>query len=103
MSKERLEEIIKQYSAHFNVTGRSIGKSQFRENLNWLIQQAERVQELEKDKKAIIKTANIIDDRNQKLEQQNKRYREALESILNNDQMYITNEEIILKALEESE
>mgnify|MGYP001492336150 CR=1 len=40
---------------------------------------------------------------NMKLMEQNKRYREALESILNNDQMYITNEEIILKALEESE
>lgn len=36
------------------------------------------------------------------LKEQNKKYREALESVLNNDEMIITNQEIILEALEVS-
>ena len=72
MSKERLEEIIKQYSAHFIVTGRSIGKSQFRDNLNWLIQQAERVQELEQDREYLQGVINNASKRMQLLIAENE-------------------------------
>ena len=84
---------------------------------DWLIQQAERVQELKLEvndwRAEVLKWQKFYKESEashsetkellKSIVNQNKRYREALESILNNDQMYITNEEIILKALEESE
>lgn len=39
----------------------------------------------------------------EKSEKQSKRYREALERVLNNDEMMITNQEIIMEALESEE
>ena len=81
MSKERLEEIKELWQ----------DDNQYCDpcTYEWLIEQAERFE--------------ILSEHHDESLKQNKRYREALESILNNDQMYITNEEIILKALEESE
>lgn len=98
MNKERLEEIRKRLVLLHNAadvddeTKRYIFEYL---KVEWLI---ERVQELED---IIYQDARqgMIED----LYEENKRYREALESILNNDQMYITNEEIILKALEDDE
>ena len=74
MGKERLEEIKRLDVSLLKGT-------KFYEHWLWLIEQAERVQELEEDKKAmgdlIEKTAKTAWN----VEQQNKRYREALEYI----------------------
>lgn len=69
MSKERLEEIKKKYFMYENYTGKVI---MYHHVLEWLIEQAERVQELE---------SRIADDEHFVVEilEQNKRYREALE------------------------
>src|SRR5699024_463915 len=99
MSKERLEDKLVKFRQHLALGYVNMDiLNQANEIHELVMEQAKRVQELE----------DIIyqDERQAVLEgmyEQNKRYREALESILNNDQMYITNEEIILKALEESE
>lgn len=95
MSKERLEEAGEWLSSMYDLLSLKTDKedrayTQKRIDLfNWLIEQAERFE--------------VLSEQHDEALMQNKRYREALESILNNDQMYITNEEIILKALEGEE
>ena len=91
--QERLAEIIAQYHI---LTRNGYDLGAWDEPFSWLI---ERVQELENLKNAF----DDLDSDYIDLQQENRRYHEALESILNNDQMYITNQEIILKALEKSE
>ena len=91
--QERLAEIKAQYHI---LTRNGYDLGAWDEPFSWLI---ERVQELENLKNAF----DDLDSDYIDLQQENRRYHEALESILNNDQMYITNQEIILKALEKSE
>ena len=75
MSKKRLEEIKTWLNRGFDLT---------EEDIEWLIEQAERVQELEEEKEryqsgrnVAVKTKMKMDE----LEKQNKRYREAIEYI----------------------
>lgn len=75
MSKERLDEIKENY-----------GFAIYPKTVDWLIKQAEQLEKIDSDRLELII--------------ENKRYREALNNVLNNDEMYITNEEIILSALE---
>ena len=91
--QERLAEIKAQYHI---LTRNGYDLGAWDEPFSWLI---ERVQELESLKVAF----DDLDSDYIDLQQENRRYHEALESILNNDQMYITNQEIILKALEKTE
>src|SRR5690625_2229229 len=88
MSKERLEGIKKRLSAPFLKLGRMSGKTQLFNDLQWLIEQAERVQELEKFKRDVEQMYRYIHLNSKKsvrekeaLQEQNKRYREALELI----------------------
>ena len=73
---ERLEDIKEKYMPveyDFNLNNHDI---------DWLIDQAERVQELEKTNKKNYWIAADFKFENLKLEEQNKRYREALEYAL---------------------
>lgn len=66
--KEWLEDIkerLAKYQTDYNLNG---------DDVEWLIQQAERVEELEEDIKKIIKTADVIDEKNQ-------RFAQALETV----------------------
>src|SRR5690625_2786534 len=78
MSKERLEEINKSFNFWMK-EDESIGL--LPEDIQWLIEQAERVQELEKD----IKEWEIVNESweeiNTQIAEQNKRYRELLKKI----------------------
>lgn len=60
-----------------------------------LIEESERVHELEHILDQDSRQAEI-----ESLHVENLRYREVLRSVLNNDETYITNEEIILEELE---
>ena len=75
MSKERLEEIKREYKK--DVYDCKLGRF----DINWLIEQAERVQELEEaaetDGSAFYSLEKMFMD----LEEQNKRYREAIGAI----------------------
>ena len=84
MSKERLEEIkavnndIKRFHDEFNHKQADIAKCYFYEKYgNWLIEQAERAQELEENNRTFRKN-------NKRLRKENQRYREALEYIADN-------------------
>src|SRR5690625_5160620 len=95
MSKERLEGIKKRLSAPFLKLGRMSGKTQLFNDLQWLIEQAERVQELEKFKRDVEQMYRYIHLNSKKsvrekeaLQEQNKRYREAREII---EQVYKEN------------
>ena len=72
--KERLEEIKENWN---NVVW-GIDKS----DINWLIKQAEQVQELEETNKKNYWIAADFKFENLKLEQQNKRYREAIDYVM---------------------
>src|SRR5690625_3922737 len=83
MSKERLEEIEK----NLDPLGYGMGGHLISVNdIYWLVgyakEQAERVQELEETNKKNYWIAADFKFENLQLEQQNKRYREALEEIL---------------------
>src|SRR5690625_3631898 len=88
MSKERLEGIKKRLSAPFLKLGRMSGKTQLFNDLQWLIEQAERVQELEKFKRDVEQMYRYSHLNSKKsvrekeaLQEQNKRYREELYEI----------------------
>lgn len=77
--KERLEEIKEKYMEHeydFNL---------IKNDINWLIEQAERVQEVEEERDEWKDTAQSYYMTNQELREQNKRYKRALEEISNAD------------------
>ena len=88
MSKERLEGIKKRLSAPFLKLGRMSGKTQLFNDLQWLIEQAERVQELEKElygndiQMGYKRMYGVCNRDYAKLFQENKRYREALKLIM---------------------
>jgi|GEM_PF-4212735 len=73
--EERLENMI---PIGFDLDGNLLLKS---EDYHWLMEQAERVEELEKEKDEWKDTAQSYYMTNQELREQNKRYREALEEI----------------------
>src|SRR5690625_2200974 len=117
MSKERLEEIKEKYFMYENYTGKVI---MYHHVLEWLIEQAERVQELETTvdfyqsalrdaDRRVQELENHIDhlyDNNvhlkgdYRLQEQNKQYREALEKIKLNVNI-CGNEEYFPKVVEE--
>src|SRR5690625_4679109 len=75
MSNERLEEIKNGTYLYFRK------HNELKEDMDWLIEQAERVQELEEERDEWKYTAQSYYMTNQELREQNKRYREALEKI----------------------
>ena len=91
MSKERLEEIKEDVFKcnHGSTRGYSyeqlyhIALSLVRIHGEWLIKQAERVHELEGDVRMHERVSYRNIERNIKLEQQNKRYHEAIEKAIN--------------------
>jgi|SRR5699024_7268917 len=76
MSKERLERIKERVNYHGHLN----------DEVEWLIEQAERVQELEETNKKNYWIASDFKFENLKLEQQNKELREALEFA--NDELF---------------
>ena len=77
--KERLERIIQMQYDGYTIWDMS------EDDLVWLIEQAERVQELEEEKERYQSGRNIAVKtkiRMDNLEKQNKRYREAIERAL---------------------
>ena len=97
MSKKRLEEIKESVEVDivdlvYDPTERWIKSYSLSEgDYRYLIEQAERVQELEKD----IKEWEIVNESweeiNENLAEQNKRYREALEEIVYQENLKETN------------
>lgn len=79
--KERLEEIKSRYLVGIHTTFGTPWVTMPKENADWLIQQAERVEELEKVEYALQETYRQEREYNKKLEEQNKRYREVLKNI----------------------
>jgi len=75
MSKERLEEIKREYKK--DVYDCKLGRFE----IDWLIEQAERVQELEKARKTLSDNHFQQIEQHKYLLEQNKRYREAIENI----------------------
>ena len=86
MNKERLQDIKKKYN--YERLGEFIDAKPVNPyELKWLIQQAERVQELEGTVKHAMKAIDNTEAVRAKLinaEQQNKRYREAIEVAIHN-------------------
>lgn len=82
--KERLEEIKEKYN--YERLGEFIDAKPISPyELKWLIKQAERVQELEGYKESYEGVVRALDNMSETLlkeEQQNKRYREALELLV---------------------
>lgn len=88
MSKERLQDIKKKYN--YERLGEFIDVKPVNPyELKWLIEQAERVQELEKENKRLedfietIQNVHFVELQREKAE--NRRYREALEKITNDE------------------
>ena len=78
MSKERLEEIKK----NLDPLGYGMGGHLISVNdIYWLVEQAERVEELEDLSEHHLKMLKYCSDARKKYHRQNKRYREALEYI----------------------
>lgn len=73
MSKERLESIENTW--HTPIGDRFVSD----EDIEWLIEQAERVEELEDDKEYLHELIDKTAKRLENLIEQNKRYREAIE------------------------
>src|SRR5690625_5271879 len=79
MSKERLEGVKKRLSAPSLKMGRMSGKTQLFNDLQWLIEQAERVQGLESENWVLRTVAESNKYISEQYFEQNKRYREAIE------------------------
>jgi DNA repair exonuclease SbcCD ATPase subunit len=97
--KERLEEIKNSYLEEIHRLFGTPWVSMPKENFDWLIQQAERAQ----------KNAQDLEDMDRQLyseQQQNKRYRKAINNIIEKVMLFGTNEEVYeaiqdaIKALE---
>ena len=86
MSKERLEEIKQQLEESNSYDDNPNGY--WYRNINWLIEQAERVQELDELVLAYQTELSIKDNANKRNKKKNKRYREAREII---EQVYKEN------------
>lgn len=75
MSKERLEEIKKKYFMYENYTGKVI---MYHHVLEWLIEQAERVQKLENKLENVMDRHTYLEGDYYDLQKQNERYRVAI-------------------------
>lgn len=71
---ERLLQVKENLRNIMICLGRANGKTQLLDDINWLIQQSERAQELEKEMKDIIETADVIDYRSQVMREALKFY-----------------------------
>jgi DNA-binding transcriptional regulator YbjK len=98
--KERLEEINEKYMKHeYDYALKST-------DIDWLIKQAERVEKLEEERDEWKDTAQSYYMTNQELREQNKRYRKAINNIIEKAMLFGTNEEVYdaiqdaIKALE---
>jgi len=98
MSKERLEEIRDQLEESNSYDDNSNGY--WYNAIKWLIEQAERVQELEKDSNRYRKSIEQVDGDRHKVRSENKRYRKFFQDIMEL-QLYInyTEEELYLEML----
>ena len=105
---ERLEDIKRIYAQANeieNINGVSI-IAMSEEDKDWLIKQAERVEELEEERDEWKDTAKYYYMTNQDLREQNKRYRKAIDYIIERVMLFGTNEEVYeaiqdaIKALE---
>lgn len=76
--KERLENIKEQWKNGYPVTAGSNEEPQLHRDFEWLIEQAERVQELEKVRKTLSDNHFQQIEQHKYLVQQNKELREAL-------------------------
>src|SRR5690625_190375 len=94
MSKERLAEIIHK-EAYLEGTNNLVMVINT-DDYKWLIKQAERVQELEDAVESYKKTSRHANISHKMAEEQNKRYREALEKIarINIEQGTVTGSEV---------
>lgn len=81
MSK-RLEEIKGNFKKGYPFTSRAVREIQILEDFKWLIEQAERVEKLEKENKLLRFIAEENKIAYEQRVEQIKRYREALQSIL---------------------
>ena len=81
MSKERLEEIKNSHLRGIHSLFGTPWVSMPKENFDWLIEQAERVQELEETVEDYKTVNKELHQRGRKIRKQNKRLREALEEI----------------------
>lgn len=85
MSREQLEEIREidqEVGNGFAIEDLDLNTMTVvnREHFNWLIEQAERVQELEKIKESHIEELGYVDERLLEAEHQNKCYRESIQN-----------------------
>ena len=78
---ERLEEIKNRYLVGIHILYGTTWVTIPKEDFDWLIEQAERVEELEEERDEWKDTAQFYYMTNQELREQNKRYREVLEEI----------------------
>src|SRR5690625_1109056 len=79
MKRDRLKE-IKEWKDEIDLHGNEISERNFLTlHVEWLIEQAERVEELEDQNYAMSETRRQELEYSVKLEEQNSRYREALE------------------------
>lgn len=95
MSREQLEEIREidqEVGNGFAIEDLDLNTMTVvnREHFNWLIEQAERVQELEKIKESHIEELGYVDERLLEAEHQNKCYRESIQNAF----FQLTNEKI---------
>jgi len=106
-NKERLE-IIKFLRESEKTVALGMQPSELisRKDIDWLIQQAERVEKLEEERDEWKDTAKYYYMTNQDLREQNKRYRKAINYIIEKVMLFGTNEEVyeaiqdVIKALE---
>jgi hypothetical protein len=94
IDKERLEEIKNSYLVGIHRLFGTSWVSMPKENFDWLIQQAERVEKLEEERDEWKDTAQYYYMTNQELREQNKRYRKAINYIIEKVMLFGTNEEV---------
>ena len=93
--KERLEDIKERfvkYEYDYNLNG---------EDVEWLIEQAERVEELEKDKNEYIRWWKDEARLGNELRDENQRYKQALEEIKNFTPVQDTDSVVEIKGIAE--
>lgn len=83
MSKERLEEVKEKIKFHIdwasNTHYAEINEDELKEYLQLIIEQAERVRELEEENFSLMESLRFNDE---ELERQNKCYREGIENAI---------------------
>ncbi|WP_368652399.1 hypothetical protein AB4Y30_11610 [Ornithinibacillus sp. 4-3] len=84
---EEIEEIEEEVGNGFAIEDLDLNTMTVvnRKHFNWLIQQAERVQELKHDKEHLELIKDRQEEEYRNLHEQNKRYREVIEQLYNYD------------------